>query len=57
MSLSQAIILGSKYPCPSGVQVRPLSPAIGGEIIGIEVLDHIIIGDKSFVSLKARNLF
>ncbi len=27
-----------------------------GEIIGIEVLDHIIIGDHCFVSLKARNL-
>jgi DNA repair protein RadC len=28
-----------------------------GEILGIDVLDHIIICDKSFVSLKARNLF
>jgi DNA repair protein RadC len=31
--------------------------ARAGEIVGIEVLDHIIICDKSFVSLKARNLF
>jgi DNA repair protein RadC len=28
-----------------------------GEIIGIDVLDHIIVCDKSYVSLKARNLF
>jgi DNA repair protein RadC len=27
-----------------------------GEIIGIEVLDHIIIGENSFVSLKERGL-
>jgi DNA repair protein RadC len=28
-----------------------------GEIMGIEVLDHIIACDKSYLSLKARNLF
>ena len=28
-----------------------------GEIMGIDVLDHIIVCDKSHVSLKARNLF
>jgi DNA repair protein RadC len=28
-----------------------------GEIIGIDVLDHIIICDKSYLSLKAKNLF
>jgi DNA repair protein RadC len=28
-----------------------------GEIIGIDVLDHIVVCDKSYVSLKARNLF
>lgn len=27
-----------------------------GEIIGIEVLDHVVIGDSSFVSLKERGL-
>jgi DNA repair protein RadC len=31
--------------------------AKAGEIIGIDVLDHIIVCDKSYVSLKARNLF
>jgi DNA repair protein RadC len=31
--------------------------ARAGEIIGIDVLDHIIICDNGFVSLKSRNLF
>ena len=28
-----------------------------GEIIGIDVLDHIIVCDKNYLSLKAKNLF
>jgi DNA repair protein RadC len=28
-----------------------------GEIIGIDVLDHIIVCDKSYLSLKAKSLF
>jgi len=31
--------------------------AKAGEIMGIEVLDHIIVCDKSYSSLKAKNLF
>jgi len=31
--------------------------AEAGEIMGIDVLDHIIIGDKSYVSLKREGLF
>jgi DNA repair protein RadC len=31
--------------------------AEAGEIIGIEVLDHIIIGDKKYLSLKREGLF
>ena len=27
-----------------------------GEILGIPVLDHIVIGDGKFVSMKARGL-
>ncbi|GAH13810.1 unnamed protein product, partial [marine sediment metagenome] len=27
-----------------------------GEIVGIDVLDHIIVCDKSYLSLKAKNL-
>ena len=28
-----------------------------GEIVGIDVLDHIIIGDKKYLSLKREDLF
>lgn len=31
--------------------------ARAGEIMGIEVLDHIIVCDRSYASLKSRNLF
>jgi len=31
--------------------------AKAGEIVGIDVLDHIIIGDKNFLSLKREGLF
>ena len=31
--------------------------AEAGEIVGIEVLDHIIITDKEFLSLKGKGLF
>ena len=31
--------------------------AKAGEIIGIDVLDHIIVCDRSYSSLKAKNLF
>ncbi len=31
--------------------------AQAGEIMGIDVLDHIIISDKNFLSLKSKGLF
>ncbi len=31
--------------------------AEAGEIVGIDVLDHIIIGDKNYFSLKGKGLF
>ncbi len=31
--------------------------AEAGEIVGIDVLDHVIIGDKKFLSLKREDLF
>jgi len=31
--------------------------AEAGEVVGIDVLDHIIIGDKDYVSLKREGLF
>ena len=48
----------SSDPEPSNEDIeltRRLAKA--GEIIGIDVLDHIIVCDKSYLSLKARNLF
>jgi len=48
---------------PSG-DLEPLKEDVGltqrlvkaGEIIGIDVLDHIIVCDRSYLSLKAKNL-
>ena len=31
--------------------------AEAGEIMGIDVLDHIVIGDKNYFSLKREGLF
>ena len=31
--------------------------AEAGEIVGIDVLDHIIISDKKYLSLKRKGLF
>ena len=31
--------------------------AEAGEVMGIEVLDHVIIGDKKYLSLKREGLF
>jgi DNA repair protein RadC len=46
---------GDPTPSPEDVELtRRLTEA--GEIIGIDVLDHIIIGDQSFISLKERGL-
>ena len=28
-----------------------------GEIMGVDVLNHIIIGDKNYLSLKSKGLF
>ena len=44
-------------PEPSGEDIeltRRLAKA--GEIVGIDVLDHIIVCDRSYLSLKAKNL-
>jgi DNA repair protein RadC len=29
----------------------------GGKMIGMEPLDHVIIGDGKFISLREKNLF
>jgi DNA repair protein RadC len=46
---------GDPSPSPEDIQItRRLCEA--GEIVGIDVLDHVIIGDGRFVSLKERGL-
>ena len=45
---------GDPAPSPDIAVTRKMVEA--GELLGIEVLDHIIIGHHSFVSLKERNL-
>ena len=45
-------------PEPSEDDIR-LSERLAqaGEIVGIDVLDHIIVGDRGYLSLKSRGLF
>lgn len=44
-------------PTPSGEDVSVTKRLIqAGEILGIDLLDHIVIGDGTFVSLKERGL-
>ena len=46
---------GDPTPSPEDIQItKRLSEA--GDVIGVDVLDHIIIGDGIFVSLKERGL-
>jgi len=45
-------------PAPSEDDIKITKRLVeAGEIIGIEVLDHIIICDKDHLSMKAKNLF
>ena len=64
MSLNNCILCIFAHNHPSGVPeaseddinlTKRLAEA--GEIVGIEVLDHIIIGDKEYLSLKREGLF
>lgn len=44
-------------PTPSPEDISLTTRLVeAGQIVGIEVLDHLIIGDGSFVSLKERGL-
>ena len=46
---------GDPTPSPEDIQVtRRLVEA--GDILGIDVLDHIILGDNRWISLKERGL-
>ncbi|RJX17706.1 MAG: DNA repair protein RadC [Ammonifex sp.] len=56
-----AVIVGHNHssgdPTPTRQDVDMTKRLIqAGEILGIEVLDHIIIGDGTFISLKAERL-
>lgn len=45
-------------PQPSEEDIKLTKRLVeAAEIMGIDVLDHIIIGDKNYLSLKAKNLF
>ena len=60
LSNAASIMMGHNHP--SGQRSSPSSEDIevtkrlvkGGKIIGIELLDHIIVGDDNFVSLKEK---
>lgn len=44
-------------PTPSPEDISLTARLVeAGQIVGIDVLDHLIIGDGSFVSLKERGL-
>lgn len=45
-------------PTPSGADIAITKRLIkAGELIGIQLLDHIIIGDNKYVSFKERGVF
>ncbi|GIQ70177.1 UPF0758 protein YsxA [Xylanibacillus composti] len=46
---------GDPTPSPEDIQItRRLAEA--GQIVGIELLDHVIVGDQDFISLKEQGL-
>ncbi|MBM2824825.1 MAG: hypothetical protein HW402_489 [Dehalococcoidales bacterium] len=47
---------GDPEPSEDDIKLSKRLAEVGG-IVGIDVLDHIIIGDKSFFSLKRQGLF
>lgn len=46
---------GDPTPSPEDIQITERLVQ-AGELIGIEVLDHVIIGDKHYISLKEQGL-
>jgi DNA repair protein RadC len=60
-SLAAAVIFVHNHPSgdlePSAEDINLTKRLIeAGELLGIPVLDHIIIGNKAYTSLKSRNL-
>lgn len=44
-------------PTPSSEDVAVTGRLVeGGKILGMEILDHIVIGDKKYVSLREKNM-
>lgn len=59
LSNAASIIVGHNHPSglpePSKEDIEVTRRLVeAGKIIGIEVLDHIIVGDESFISLKEK---
>jgi DNA repair protein RadC len=60
-SLASAVIFVHNHPSgdlePSAEDINLTRRLVeAGELLGITVLDHIIVGDKGYTSLKSRNL-
>lgn len=56
-----SVVLGHNHPSgdpePSDMDIATTKRLMeAGELIGIPVLDHVIVGDSEFVSLKAKGL-
>ena len=47
---------GDPTPSPEDIQVTQRL-AEAGRLVGIELLDHVIVGDGRYVSVKGRGLF
>lgn len=49
------LLLSSGDPTPSQEDIHVTRRLVeSGKMIGIELLDHLIIGDRKFVSLKEK---
>ena len=60
LSNAASIIVGHNHPSgkaePSKEDIEVTKRLVeAGKIIGIDVLDHIIVGDDTFTSLKEKN--
>jgi len=57
-----SVIFVHNYPSgdpePSGDDIKLTARLVqAGEIMGINLSDHVIIGDKNYLSLKSKGLF
>lgn len=59
LSNAAGVIVGHNYPSgnpdPSQEDIQVTRKLVeAGKVMGIEILDHIILGDETFVSLKEK---